>query len=88
MHAGPPGRLTDCLGIVAVVLAALDVGFDVLRRDETHLVTERGQLARPMVSAGTSLHGDLGGRQLLEESNYLRAAEIDPQHRSVFLGIM
>ena len=33
MHARPPGGLTDRLGVVAVILAMLDVGFDVLRWD-------------------------------------------------------
>ena len=49
MHAGTAGGLANRLGVVAVVLAAFDIGFDVLRRDETWRVTERGQFARPMV---------------------------------------
>ena len=78
MHARTPGGLTDRFGVVAVVLAAFDIGFDVLGRDQTHLVAERGQFAGPIMSAATGFHGDLGGRQLLEEGDHLRTAEIDP----------
>ena len=42
MHARPPRRFTDRLGVVAVILAAFDIGFDVLGRNQTHLVAERG----------------------------------------------
>ena len=44
-----------------------------------------GQFACPVVSAATGFHGDLSGRELLEEKIHLRAAEIDPQHRPVLL---
>ena len=49
MHAGTASGLANRLGIVAVVPAAFNIGFDVLRRDETWRVTEIGQFARPMV---------------------------------------
>ena len=35
--------------------------------------------------ATAGFHGDLGGRELFEEGDHLRAAKIDPQHRSVLL---
>ena len=85
MHARTPGGLADRFGVVAIVLAAFDIGFDVLRRDETHHVAERGQFASPMMRAATGFQGDVGGRELLEEGYHLRAAEIDPQHRPVLL---
>jgi hypothetical protein len=69
-----PGRL----GVVAVILAAFDIGFDVLGRDKTHLVTERGQFASPMVPAAAGFHGDPGRWQLFEEGQQLRTAEIEP----------
>ncbi|MNJ68026.1 hypothetical protein D3C77_642410 [compost metagenome] len=40
-HAGTAHRFTDCFGIVGVVLVALDVRFDELRRDQPHLKTAR-----------------------------------------------
>jgi hypothetical protein len=49
MHARTPGGLADRFGVVAIVFAAFDVGFDVLRRDETHGVAERGQFAGPIM---------------------------------------
>ena len=68
MHAWPPRRLADRLGVVTVIFAAFDVGFDVLRWDQSDPVTECDQLASPMVRAGTGLHGDLGRRELAEEA--------------------
>ena len=41
------GRFADRLGIGPVVLVALDIGLDVLRRHQTHRVTEPGNLPRP-----------------------------------------
>ncbi|MNC96100.1 hypothetical protein D3C83_133830 [compost metagenome] len=35
-HAGAAHCLTDCFGIVGVILVALDVWFDELRRDQSH----------------------------------------------------
>jgi hypothetical protein len=78
MHARPPRRFTDRLGVVAIVLAALNIRFDVLGWDETHLVTERDQFASPIMCATAGFHGDLRGWQLPEERDHLRTAEIDP----------
>jgi transposase len=85
MHPRSPCRLADSLGVIAIVLGALDVGFDVLRWNQTDLVAKRDQFASPMVSAATGFHGNLGGGKLREEGDELRAAEIDPQHWSVLL---
>ena len=78
MHARSPCRLADRLGVVTVILAALDVGFDVLGRDQTHLVAQRDQFASPMVCAAAGFHGNLGGRKLGEKGKQLRTAEIYP----------
>src|SRR5260221_9215140 len=48
MHAGTAGGLANRLGVVAVVFAAFDVRFDVLRRGKTGRVGEPGQVPRPM----------------------------------------
>jgi hypothetical protein len=85
MHPRPPCRLADRLGVIAIVLGALDVGFDVLRRDQTNLVAKRGQFASPMVSAATGFRSNLGGGKLRKEGDELRTAEIDPQYRPILL---
>ena len=40
---------TDCLCIGRVVLAAFDIGLDVDRRDQPHIVSHRQKLARPIM---------------------------------------
>src|SRR5271166_4849129 len=85
MHARSPRRLADRFGIISVILATFDVGFDILGRDQTHHVAERDQFAGPIMSAATGFHGDLGGGKLREEGDQLRAAEIDAQHRPILL---
>ena len=75
MHAWPSSRFTDRLGVISVVLAAFDIGFDVLGRNQTHLVTERGQFASPIVRAAAGFHGDLGGWEPLKESQQLWTTE-------------
>src|ERR1700722_14221647 len=85
MHPGSPGRLADRLGVIAVILATFDVGLDVLGRDQAHLVTERDQLASPMVSTAAGFHCNLCGKKPREEWDHLCAAEIYPQHRPLLL---
>src|ERR1019366_6702682 len=62
---------------------AFDIGFDVLRRDQTHRVAERAQFACPVVRAATGFNGDFGGEKLLEERQQLPTAEVGPQDRPV-----
>jgi hypothetical protein len=38
-----------------------------------------------MVSRAASFHGNLSRCELFEEKGHLRAAKIDPQHRSILL---
>src|SRR5271165_6861093 len=85
MHARSPRRLADRLGIIAVILATFDVGFDIWGRDQTYHVAERDQFAGPIMSAATGFQGDLGAGKLRKEGDQLRAAEIDPQHRPILL---
>src|ERR1700727_2362247 len=85
MHAWSPGGLADRFGVVAIVFAAFDIGFDVLRWDETYRVAERGQFAGPIVRAATGFQGNNGGWKLLEERHHLRATKVDAQERSFLL---
>src|SRR3954447_21499895 len=77
MHVWSCRCFIDCLGVVAVILATPDIGFDVLRRDQTHRVTERGQFPGPMVRASTGFHRDAGRHKLLEKGQKLRTADIN-----------
>src|SRR5271165_3957719 len=83
MHARAPRRLADGFGVVPVVLAAFDVRFDVLRRNETRLVAERGQFASPVVGTAARFQDDLRGRELPEERIHLPATQIGPKHRMI-----
>jgi hypothetical protein len=60
-HRRPGDRFTDCLGVDRVVLAPLDVGFDITCRHQPNVMAERGQLAAPMMSATAGLHADQAG---------------------------
>src|ERR1700722_11388601 len=85
MHAWSPGRLADRFGVVAIVFAAFDIGFDVLRWDETYRVAERGEFAGPIVRAATGFQGNNGGWKLLEERRHLRATKVDAHERAFLL---
>ena len=58
MHARSPRGLADRFGIIAVILATFDVGFDVLGRDQTHHVAERDQFAGPIMSTAAGFRGE------------------------------
>ena len=75
-HGWPAGRFTNRLGIVGVVLTALDVWFDELRRNQTHLVPQLDQLARPIMRTATGLHRYQTRFKLAEEIQHLRTFEL------------
>src|SRR4051794_38385847 len=70
-HAWSGDRLADRLGIAGISLAPLHVGLDVGRRHQPHLVTETGQLSRPMMARAAGLHADETRRELAEERDHL-----------------
>ena len=66
-HAGAAHRFTDGLGIVSVVLVALDVRFDELRRDQLHAKSACLELSCPMVRTAATFHANLtAGLDLLQ----------------------
>src|SRR5262245_1742953 len=75
-HGWAPDRLADRLGVSCVVLIALEIGLHVLRRHQTNLVSELGQLASPIVGCGTGLHPDQAWRQRCEERDHLAAPQL------------
>src|SRR6185312_2096081 len=78
-----PRRFADGFGVVTVVLAAFDIGFDVMGRDETRLVAERVEFTSPVVGTATGFQSDLGGREFFEERTHLPPAQIGPDHRLI-----
>jgi hypothetical protein len=80
-HARPAHRLADRFRIGRVVLVALEVGLDVLRRHQPHLVAQRLQLPRPVVRRGTRLQPDQAARQGGEEPHHLAAPQLLAQNR-------
>lgn len=72
------GRLiaSKGLGIGRVVFPALDIGFDILRWDEPHLMTEDRKRASQMMRPATGFDRDYRRRQLLEEGLHLLPSQL------------
>jgi hypothetical protein len=66
-HIRSADRLADRFCVSRIVLLPFDVGLHVGRRHQPHRVTERLQLARPMVRRSASLDTDQTWRQILKE---------------------
>jgi hypothetical protein len=80
-HIGARHRLTDRLGIVAVVLVGLHIRLDELRRHQSYFMPQRDELARPMVRTAAGFHADEARGQVGEEGRHLAALELLAQHR-------
>ena len=74
-HRRAGHRLADRRGIGRIVLVALEIGLDVLRRHQPHLVPERTDLTRPVVRRGTSLDPDQASGQTGKEAQDLAAPQ-------------
>jgi hypothetical protein len=86
-HAGALHRLAAGLGIGRIVLVGLDVGPNVLRRHQPHLVPELGQLTSPIVGRATGLQADQASRQGREELEHLAARQLAlEQHAPLRIG--
>jgi hypothetical protein len=83
-HAGPRHGRADRGRVGGVVLTALDIGLDVNRRDQTHLVTHRPQFARPIMRRAASLHSDDARLRLRKELAHRLAAELARRRMSIF----
>ena len=83
-HIRAADRLADRLRIVAVVLAALAVGCDELRRHQLHRMTGCRETARPFMGARARLHADQAGRQSRHELSELPSRDRTPhRHHSL-----
>ena len=72
-HAGALHRLAAGLGIGRIVLVGLDVGPNVLRRHQPHLVPELGQLTSPVAAPQASRPTRQAGKVAKNSSTLLRA---------------
>lgn len=68
--------LADRLGVGGVVLLPAKIGLHIGRRHQPHLVAERGNLARPMVSRGARFHPNQAGTQRFEEAQNLTSSKL------------
>src|SRR3954468_21216433 len=80
-HGRPAHRLAQRFSVRRVVLAALDVRFDQLRRDQLHRMPEGLKKPRTMVARTAGFDRNHGRRKLLEERKHLLAAQLLPQNR-------
>jgi hypothetical protein len=74
-HARPLHRLAARLGVGRIVLVALDVGLDVLRRHQPCVVAEDPEFARPVVRAAAGLEADPAARQVGEQGQHFGARQ-------------
>ena len=79
-HARPTYRLADRFRIRRIVLLTLDVGFYIARRYQSHVVPDRTELPRPVVSSRARFNSDATRFQLLEETEYLRTPQAPPNN--------
>src|SRR6476469_6391010 len=82
-HSRPAHRLAKRLGVGGIVLAALHVWLDQLRRDQLHLMAERPQQPRPIVRRAASLNCNYCWRKILEESHHVLAPQLLAQNRLI-----
>src|SRR5712671_1254821 len=80
-HRRPAHRFAKRFRIRRIVLAALDVRLDELRRDQLHRMPERLQQPRTMVAGTAGFDRDHRRRKLLEECEHLLASQLLPQNR-------
>ena len=63
-HGGARHGLANCRSVCRIVLAALEISFDVLGRDKPDVVTQPAQLPRPEMGRGTGLQTNPAGWKL------------------------
>src|SRR4029077_284999 len=84
-HRRPAHRFANRLGIDRVVLAALDVALDILRRHQQHRVPQAAQQPRPVMRGAARLDADSRRWQLGKEFLDLAAPQLPPQYRLLVL---
>src|SRR5262249_5248207 len=84
-HRRPAHRLADRLGVDLVVLAPLDVGLHILRRQQHHLMTQGPQLPGPVVGPTAGLYPHLRWRETGKEVEHLAPTQLPAQHHLLAL---
>ena len=74
-HRRPCHRLADCFRVGRVVLLAFNIRLHILRRDQPDLMTQRAQLARPIMRRRTGFHAHQHRRQLAEKRDHVAPAQ-------------
>ncbi len=80
-HRRPTHRLTNGLRICGIVLSALDVRFNQLRRDQFDIMAIGGQQPRQVVGRPTGFERHPGRRHFLEVHHHIRSPQLFAQHR-------
>jgi hypothetical protein len=80
-HVGALNRLADRLRIGRIVLVALEVGLNILRRHQAHLVPQDLQFASPIMSRSTGFQADPARRQLSEEHHHFATPQLLAHNR-------
>jgi hypothetical protein len=75
-HGRTLSRLTDRLGISGIGLLALDERIPVSGWDQSHMVAELADLARPVMRTAARLHGYRAARLSREERKDLAASQL------------
>ena len=79
-HGRTRRRLGDALRVAIVVLLRLDVGSNILRGHQAHVVTVNGEDTTEMMGATASLHRDNARRKLRREADERLALHVTSQH--------
>ena len=85
-HVRARHRLTDRSRINRVVLAALDIGLDVSRRYQHHLMPHRDKFAGPMMCRAAGLHADPARLDLRIKLQHFRPLQLTRHRRTAFAG--
>lgn len=83
-HVWPRYGLASGRGVDRIVLAALDIGFDVSGWHQANVMTHRTQLTRPVMGRAARLHADQAWRDRSEVFVHADAAQLACRPRPGF----
>src|SRR5262245_63541770 len=80
VHGRPLHGFCNRLGIAVVVLVPLEEWLHVLRRDQTNIVSKRGQLAADVMSSRAGFHADQAAGNVGKPAPKLSAGALQLQN--------
>src|SRR5262249_42415193 len=80
VHGWPLHGFCNGLGIAVVVLVTFEERLHVLRRDQTNIVSKRGELAGDVMRPGTGFHADQAARNVGKPALKLSARALQLQN--------